>query len=69
MILAGLSTNAHGLRVTARQMFREVLATHHLVQGYWLNVPQGGPYCPTCGRAQPKVAIRLLEMLRAKGLN
>jgi hypothetical protein len=67
-LLAGLSTNPHGLRVTAPQIFHEVLATRHLVQGYWLNVPSGGPSCPTCARARPKVAIQLLELLRDHGL-
>lgn len=67
-VLAGLSTNPHGLRVTGAEVFREVQATRHLVQGYWLNVPQGGPGCPTCGRDQPQVAIQLLESLRAKEL-
>lgn len=68
ILLAGLSTNPHGLHVTAREVFNEVLATRHLVQGYWLNVPKGGPGCPTCGEAQPQVGIELLKMLQSKGL-
>ncbi len=68
IILAGLSTNPHGLRVTAREVYEEVLATRRLVQGYWLNVPSGGRGCPTCGEAQPQVAVGLLRKLRDNGL-
>jgi hypothetical protein len=68
ILLAGLSTNPHGLQVTGQQVFQEVLDTLHLVEGYWLNVPQGGPTCPTCGPARPAVAIQLLELLDKKGL-
>jgi hypothetical protein len=68
ILLGGLSTNPHGLQVTAEQVFQEVLDTIHLVEGYWMNVPQGGPSCPTCGPARPEVAIRLLEMLDKQGL-
>ncbi len=67
LVLAGLSTNPHGLRVTAKEIFKEFQATRNLVQGYWLNVPGGGPGCPTCGRAQPQVAIEFLKMLRGQG--
>lgn len=68
ILLAGLSTNPHGLQVTGQQVFQEVLDTLHLVDGYWLNVPQQGPSCPTCGPARPEVAIRLLELLDKQGL-
>jgi hypothetical protein len=68
ILLAGLSTNPHGLQVTGPQVFQEVMDTLHLVEGYWLNVPQQGPSCPSCGPARPEVAIRLLELLDKQGL-
>ncbi len=68
IVLARLSTNPHGLQVEASVIFQEVLATRRLVEGYWLNVPSGGPSCPTCGRARPEVGIQLLELLDKEGL-
>lgn len=69
IVLAGLSTNPHGHQdVTGDQMFRQVKDTLHVVVGYWLNIPQGGPSCPTCGRARPDVAMRLLELLDKESL-
>ncbi len=69
IVLAGLSTNPHGHQdVTGDKMFQQVKDTLNLVEGYWLNIPQGGPSCPTCGRARPDVAMRLLELLDKEGL-
>ncbi len=67
VLFAGLSTNPTGHRVTASELEADVAATRHIVSGYWLNVPSGGAYCPTCGVAQPQVGARLLEWLYGKG--
>jgi len=62
-VFAGLSTNPSGKRVTARQLYDAVQATRDAVDGYWLNIPGGGTYCPKDGEPQPQVAVELLRML------
>lgn len=68
-VLAGLSTNPDGETVTAQQLYAAVMATEGVVDGYWLNVPSGDPYCPKCGVPQPQVAIGLLQMLPPPAAN
>jgi hypothetical protein len=64
VVLAGLSTNNPTDRqVTARQLYEAAQATRSVVDGYWLNVPRGGPYCPQCGAPKPKVGVEFLRML------
>lgn len=64
VVLAGLSTNPSGQKVTGQQLYAAYQATKSFVSGYWLNIPgnQGG-YCPRCGTPQPQVAIDFLRML------
>jgi hypothetical protein len=65
VVLAGLSTNPNGQKITGQQLYAAFQATSSSVSGYWLNIPgnQGG-YCPRCGTPQPQVAIDFLRMLR-----
>lgn len=63
IVLAGISTNPSGQHVTSEQLFKAVQSVRDVVDGFWLNIPAGGKYCPQCGVPQPKVAVRLLEML------
>ncbi len=63
IILAGLSTNPSGQKITSQQLFDAIMATQSFVSGYWLNIPSGGSYCPKCGISQPQVAVSLLHML------
>lgn len=65
-VFAGLSTNPSGKHVTAQQLFDAVAATREAVEGYWLNIPGGGAYCPKCGQPQPQVAVDLLRLLGDK---
>jgi len=62
-VLAGLSTNPSGQHVTSGQLIAAYNAARTDVDGYWLNIPSGGPYCPKCGTPQPQVAVPLLRML------
>jgi hypothetical protein len=66
VVLAGLSTNPDGQKVTGQQLYAAFQATSSDVSGYWLNIPgnQGG-YCPRCGTPQPQVAIDFLQKLYA----
>jgi hypothetical protein len=62
-VFAGLSTNPSGKQVTSQQLYDAVQATRGEVDGYWLNIPAGGAYCPKCGEPQPQVAVELLRRL------
>lgn len=61
MLLAGLSTNPGGVAVPVAVLEHDIAATKGTVAGYWLNIPQAGRSCPSCGRSQPETAIRLLR--------
>ena len=65
MVLDGISTNPMGKRVSSQQVFQAVQSVKSVVDGFWLNIPQAGKYCPTCGEAQPQVAKELRQMLGA----
>lgn len=63
MVLAGISTNPSGQRITGAQLAAAFRAVRPYVDGFWLNIPQAGAACPRCGTAQPAVAIPLLRSL------
>jgi Tfp pilus assembly protein PilV len=65
VVLAGLSTNPSGQKVSADQLLEGVQRTSGSVDGYWLNIPGGGPYCPKCGEPKPAIALELLKRLKA----
>lgn len=65
LVLAGISTNPDGRRVSTQQLFEDVRAVRPVVDGFWLNIPAGGKYCPRCGEPQPQVAVQLLQSLEA----
>jgi hypothetical protein len=62
-VLAGISTNPSGQKVTADQVLAAVRATESGVDGYWFNVPSPGPYCPGCTEFRPDIAIQVLRAL------
>jgi hypothetical protein len=65
IVLAGLSTNPSGAGgdVSVDQLAADVRMTQAAVEGYWLNVPVPGPYCPRCTGARPDLAVALLRAL------
>jgi hypothetical protein len=65
VVLAGISTNPMGKKVTANELYACLKAVSDVVSGFWLNIPAGGAACPTCGEPQPEVAAELLEMMKA----
>jgi hypothetical protein len=65
IVIAGISTNPSGQRVTAATILHAIDATKHFVDGYWLNVPKPGPYCPGCKEFRPDIAIEVLRALGA----
>jgi len=60
-VLAGLSTNPPGPSVTAGQLVAAIAASRAAVDGYWLNIPQSGPRCPSCGPTRPDIGISVLR--------
>jgi hypothetical protein len=66
VVLAGISTNPMGKQVSGKEVFEAVQAVRNRVDGFWLNIPAGGRFCPTCGAPQPKVAVDMLERLDSK---
>ena len=64
-VIAGLSTNPPGSTVNSTNLVAAIAATRALVTGYWLNIPGPGAQCPTCGPANPAVAIETLRTLPA----
>jgi hypothetical protein len=63
MIYAGLSTNPAGAPVTVTELLLDVRLTSFELSGYWLNIPSQSRFCPTCGQAQPQIALRLLASM------
>lgn len=66
VVLAGLSTNPPGKAVSAEDLYRAVSGTEGIVDGYWLNIPTPGPYCPRCNPPRPDLALELMHLLAEK---
>lgn len=66
IVLAGLSTNPNGQKVTAEMLYQDFKAVKSDVNGYWLNVPAGGPWCPRCGKPDLKVGIDFIKQVIEK---
>jgi hypothetical protein len=63
-VLAGLSTNPDGRRVTATDLMTLYQAAAAAgVSGFWLNIPEASPECPRCGAPQTAVAVAFLRTL------
>jgi hypothetical protein len=60
-VLAGLSTNPPGALVASDQLVAAIEASRASVDGYWLNIPDRGPRCPTCNQKRPDVGIDALR--------
>jgi hypothetical protein len=67
-VLAGLSTNPPGAAVDSQQLTAAILASWPTTDGYWLNIPDRGPQCPTCNPARPAVGIGALRAVMQRGL-
>jgi hypothetical protein len=65
-VLAGLSTNPDGRRVSADDLLVVYRAARSAdATGFWLNIPEAGPECPACGTPQTAVAVAFLLALGA----
>jgi hypothetical protein len=63
VFFGGVSTNPSGRKATPEQMLAAVQAAGPTVNGYWLNDPAGGAYCPKCTGPYPAVAVTFLAKL------
>jgi|SRR6516165_5748171 len=63
LVLAGISTNPSGQRVTVNDILRAIAATRDSVDGYWFNIPSPSEYCPSCNDFRPDIAIEVLRRL------
>jgi hypothetical protein len=64
-VLAGISTNPSGQRVSADDILRAIAATRDSVDGYWFNIPWPSEYCPRCNDFRPDIAIEVIRHLAA----
>jgi hypothetical protein len=67
IVLAGLSTGPSGKVVTADQIYNAATSVLDAVEGFWLNIPGKGQYCPRCSDPKPELAVQLLQSLAADG--
>jgi len=63
VVLAGVSTQPFGPRVTADDIFRAIAATRDVVDGYWFNIPKPSEYSPHATEFRPHIAIDVLRRL------
>lgn len=61
LVLAGISTNPDGQHIRFEKLLRAVRAVRSVVDGFWLNIPAAGRYCPRCGRPRPILALKLMQ--------
>ena len=67
-VYAGLSTDQSGVVSTGQQLNQDSQHTRQSVDGYWLNVPRKGSYCPKCTESgNPEVAVGYLRLLGYTG--
>lgn len=69
LVLAGISTNPGGMRVTADDVLRAIHATQAYVDGYWFNVPRPSRYCPNCTEYRPDIALDVLRRLQTEAVH
>ncbi|GAC1421696.1 MAG: hypothetical protein NVSMB5_14970 [Candidatus Velthaea sp.] len=61
VVLAGVSTNPSGQRVTSDDVSAAIAATRPYVDGYWLNIPKPSAYCPKCNDFRPDIGIDVIR--------
>jgi hypothetical protein len=59
-LLAGVSTNPPGAEVSVGQIVAAIRAVQPVADGFWLNIPDPGPRCPTCNPTRPDIGIEAL---------
>jgi hypothetical protein len=59
ILLVGITTNA----VTRQQLYSAYRSMVGKADGYWLNIPGKGSYCPSCGAPRPATGYYLLQKI------
>lgn len=67
-VVASLSTNPSNRLISPQTLLQDIRLTEGTVDGYWLNIPQKSS-CPSCGAANPLVAIQLLSLIEKEAPN
>jgi hypothetical protein len=62
-VLAGISTQPFGPRVTADDILGAIMATRDVVDGYWFNIPRPSQYSPHVTAFRPDIALDVLHRL------
>jgi hypothetical protein len=62
-VLAGISTQPFGPRVTVDDILGAIMATRDVVDGYWFNIPRPSQYSPHVTEFRPDIAIDVLHRL------
>jgi hypothetical protein len=62
-VLAGISTQPFGPRVTADDILAAIMATRDVVDGYWFNIPRPSQYSPHVTEFRPDIALDVLHRL------
>jgi hypothetical protein len=65
-VIAGVSTNPLGRRVTANDIVRLIAATRNTVDGYWMNIPTRNDYSPGITEYRPDIAIEVIRRVAAQ---
>ena len=63
VVLAGVSTQPYGPRVSADDILAAIAATRNIVDGYWFNIPQPSEYSPHVTEFRPDIAVEVLRRL------
>jgi hypothetical protein len=63
VVLAGVSTQPYGPRVSADDILAAIAATRNIVDGYWFNIPQPSEYPPHVTEFRPDIAVEVLRRL------
>jgi hypothetical protein len=63
LVLAGISTEPIGQKVTTDDILRAIAVTRDVVDGYWFNIPQPSEYSPRASEFRPDIAIDVLRRL------
>ena len=66
VVLAGISTEPIGRRVTADDILAAIGATRDVVDGYWFNIPEPSEYSPRATAFRPDIAVEVLRTLRSQ---
>lgn len=60
-VIAGISSNPRGPKVTSSELQQAISAVANEVQGYWLNVPEPSVSCPRCNVPDPTPLAQALS--------